>query len=184
MGGAQTAMQAQQMRNMSRGNNNRGGGNRGGGGGNGGDGGGDGGAEEQEELLEGEADEEGGEKKTEMHNDDDDAAIRKSKWHIEEGKFPIQQTKVWLFILDDPQWFIMFIFSQILFWVRYMHATLLIDAVLHRPRRAALLIRPTPHTPRDATLTSPRYKITGLGLAHIRRVRIRRLRERHADERR
>jgi len=157
------------MRNMSRGNQN----------GNGQQKsqkkrGGDGEAEEAE-LLEG--DEESGEPESlETQNFTEINAefkVKKGKWHIEEGIFPIQQTKVYLFILDDPQWFIMFIFSHILFWVRY--STVLINAAPRRaatpaPRRTAPHCA-TPRAPRHATNAAlcpcARRSTTGLGIPHI-----------------
>lgn len=43
--------------------------------------------------------------------------VVKSKYHVEDGLFPIQQFKIYLFVMDDLMWSAIFLLCQIFFWV-------------------------------------------------------------------
>mmetsp|Transcript_7363 Transcript_7363/g.17688 ORF Transcript_7363/g.17688 Transcript_7363/m.17688 type:complete len:174 (+) Transcript_7363:141-662(+) len=70
--------------------------------------------EENLDVEEGDA----GEKVTQFATElQEEGEVKKTRFHIEDGVFPFQQFKIYLFIVDDPQWFLMFLLSHILFWV-------------------------------------------------------------------
>mmetsp|Transcript_44290 Transcript_44290/g.120677 ORF Transcript_44290/g.120677 Transcript_44290/m.120677 type:complete len:95 (-) Transcript_44290:962-1246(-) len=73
--------------------------------------------EEDLDLEEGDAEEKVTQFATELQEEVEEGEVKKPRFHIEDGAFPFQQFKIYLFIVDDPQWFLMFLLSHILFWV-------------------------------------------------------------------